>query len=159
MNSEESHMSEEPNENPVSSGRKSDGKFAKGNNANPAGRPVGSRNKHLIAVENLLDGEAEKLSRKAIELALAGDTTALRICMERILPPRKDRPLSVDMPEIKSLEDVATALGAIVEHVSYGAITPSEGAAMSGLIQNYSDAIQMTELARRIEALEQKANI
>ncbi len=66
--------------------------------------------------------------------------------MPLILPPRKDRPLSVVMPEVKSLEDVATALGAIVKHVSSGAITPSEGAAMSGLVQNYSDAIQMTEL-------------
>ena len=48
--------------------------FPKGN----AGRPKGARNKVTVAVESLLDGEGEGLTRKAIELAMKGDTTALR---------------------------------------------------------------------------------
>lgn len=146
--------------NPNRIGRNKDGTFAKGSVPNPKGRPVGSRNKHLIATEILLDGEAEQLTRKAVELALAGDSTCLRLCIDRILPPRKDRPLmGMEIPEVKSLDDVATALGAVVEHVSSGAITPSEGAAMAGLIRSYSDAIQMTEVARRIEILEERAGL
>jgi hypothetical protein len=46
----------------------------------------------------LLEGEAKALTRKAIELGLAGDTTALRLCLERLVPPRKDRPISLDLP-------------------------------------------------------------
>ena len=59
------------------------GKFAKGN----PGRPAGSRHKYVLAIQSLLDGEAEALGRKAIELALAGDTVVLRLCLERIAPP------------------------------------------------------------------------
>ena len=70
------------------------GKFAKGN----PGRPKGSRHKHVLAIQNLLDGEAETLGRKAIDLALAGDTTALRLCIERIAPARKDSPVAFDLP-------------------------------------------------------------
>jgi len=31
-----------------------------------------------------LEGEAEALTRKAVELALEGDVTALRLCLDRI---------------------------------------------------------------------------
>ena len=73
--------------------------FRKGRSGNPAGRPPGSRNRATIAAEALLEGEAQALTRKAIELALAGDTTALRLCLERIVPQRKsDRRLRSAAP-------------------------------------------------------------
>ena len=58
---------------------------------NPAGRLRGTKNRATKAAEELLEGEAEALTRKAVELALAGDTVALRLCLERLLPPRKSR--------------------------------------------------------------------
>lgn len=64
-------------------GRETDGRFAPGN----SGRPAGARHKTTLAIEALLEGEAEALTRKAIELALAGDMTALRLCLERIARP------------------------------------------------------------------------
>src|SRR5262249_59590562 len=72
--------------------------FQKGESGNPAGRPFGSRNKTTLAMEALLDGEAETIVRKAIEKAKDGDTVALRLCLERLVPVRKDRPLSFKMP-------------------------------------------------------------
>src|SRR5215211_4292561 len=65
--------------------------FQPGQSGNPSGRPPGSRNKTTLAVDALLDGEAETLTRKAIELAKAGDLVALRLCLDRICPPRKGR--------------------------------------------------------------------
>ena len=62
-------------------------RFRKGQSGNPSGRPRGARNKTTRAVEALLDGEAEALTRKAIERALEGDTTALCLCLDRLLPP------------------------------------------------------------------------
>ena len=59
--------------------------FPPGVSGNPAGRLPGTRNRATMAAEALLDGEAEALTRKAIEMAMAGDTTALRLCLERIL--------------------------------------------------------------------------
>ena len=61
--------------------------FQKGQSGNPSGRPKGARNKATLAMEILLDGEADRLTRKVVEMALAGDTTALRLCLERIMPP------------------------------------------------------------------------
>lgn len=134
--------------------------FKKGQSGNPAGRPPGSRHKHLVAAELLLDGEAEKLTRKAIELALDGDPACLRLCIDRILPPRKERPLvGLNIPPVKSLEDVSGAMAAVVEHVTDGTMTPSEGAAVTGLIQSFSDATHLADMTRRLELLEAKANL
>ena len=74
-------------------------KFEKGRSGNPSGRPVGSRNAATLAAEALLAGESEALTRKAIELALDGDATALRLCIERIVPKRNDRPIQFALPE------------------------------------------------------------
>jgi hypothetical protein len=77
------------------------------------GKPKGARHKTTIAAEVLLDGESEALTRKAIELALGGDTIALRLCLERIIPARKG-PVSFVMPSIASADDAARAMAAIL---------------------------------------------
>src|SRR5204863_8750758 len=56
---------------------------------NPRG-PRGAPHKATIAAEALLDGEAEGLTRKAIEAALGGDTAALRLCIDGIVPLRRE---------------------------------------------------------------------
>jgi len=70
--------------------------FEKGRSGNPAGRRVGCRNKTTIAAASLLAGEAEALTRKAVELALGGDASALRLCLEHLgatpRPPGAARP-------------------------------------------------------------------
>ncbi|MGI9073542.1 MAG: hypothetical protein ACR2JB_20040, partial [Bryobacteraceae bacterium] len=71
-------------------------------NKHGRGRPEGSRNRATLAVQVLLDGECETLTRKAIELAKTGDMAALRLCLERILPPARDRGIRISLPVIKS---------------------------------------------------------
>jgi len=68
------------------------GQFKPGQSGNPRGKPKGARHKATLAALELLDGEAEALTRKAVDLALEGDTTALRLCLERIAPPARMRP-------------------------------------------------------------------
>jgi hypothetical protein len=63
------------------------GRWEKGQSGNPRGKPRGARNRATLLAEALLDGEAEALTRKAIEKALEGDGMALRLCLERVLPP------------------------------------------------------------------------
>lgn len=82
-------------------GRYADGTFGPGN----SGKPKGTRHKATLAAMALLDGEAESSSRKAIELALDGNTTALWLCLERIAPPRKDAPVTFDLPPMHSAAD------------------------------------------------------
>ena len=121
------------------------GHFRPGQSGNPAGRPKGARNRSTIAAESLLEGEAEALTRKAIALALAGDTTALRLCIERLVPPRKDRPIAFELPPIASAADVANAVAAVLQAVAEGRVTPSEAMAVTGLIEVLGRAIPTTE--------------
>jgi Family of unknown function (DUF5681) len=89
--------------------------FEKGRSGNPAGRPRGARNKATLAAEALFDSEAEALSRKAVELALGGSEGALRLCLDRIIAPRRERPIQLAVPPIRSASDIAAAMGAIVK--------------------------------------------
>ena len=94
--------------------------FKPGQSGNPDGRPRGSRNATTLALESLLDGQATALTQKAIDLALTGDMPALRLCLDRILPPRKDRPVSFDLPPIKSAQDAAATVSAVLAAVASG---------------------------------------
>src|SRR5438128_12363380 len=92
---------------PKASGRVRGRPFEKGRSGNPLGRRVGCRNKTTIAAAALLAGEAEALTRMAVELALIGDPTALRLCLERILPPCRDRMVNFALPPIDRPADLA----------------------------------------------------
>src|SRR5260370_21672834 len=87
--------------------------FEKGRSGNPAGRPRGGRNKATLAAEALFDSEAEALSRKAVELALGGSEGALRLCLNRIIAPRRERPIQLAVPPIRIASRIAAAMGAI----------------------------------------------
>jgi hypothetical protein len=133
------------------------GKFLRGNQAGPAGRPRGSRHKYVLAAEALLDGEAAALTRKAIEKAKEGDTVALRLCLERILPPRKDRPVQIELPKLTSAADATNALALVAAKVAEGEVTPDEGAAVNAIIGGYLKAVEITDIERRLAELERKA--
>ena len=131
--------------------------FQPGQSGNPKGRPRGARNKATLAVEALLEGEAEALSRKAVELALGGDVTALRLCLERLMPPRKDRPVTVELPAIETAADVVGASAALVKAAASGEVTPSEATQLARLLEVHVGAIEMHELQERIARLEADA--
>lgn len=143
-------MAKAPKEN----GRQSDGTFAPGNSL--GGRTLGSRNKTTLAVQELLDGEAEKITRKAIDLALTGDGSALRLCLERLAPPRKDCPITFALPPIKTVEDAVTASAAVLSAVADGAITPDEAGRVMALLTAHKTLVETGELESRIAALEAK---
>lgn len=129
-------------------------RFQKGQSGNPAGRPKGARHRSTIAMEALFDGEGEALSRKAIELALEGDVTALRLCMERVLPPRKGRTVAFDLPSLTNSGDVRAAALALLQSVAEGELTAEEAAAVSPVIETARRAIETDELEARLALLE-----
>ena len=125
-----------------------------GTSANPAGRPKGARNKTTLAIEALLDGEADAITRKAVELAKAGDMTAIRICLDRLCPPRRDRHVTFAIPAIETAADTAKASSAILTAVADGDLTPSEAAELGKLIESYVKALEATEFEERLRRLE-----
>lgn len=132
-------------------GRNSDGTFATGN----SGKPRGARHRATRAALQLLDGEAEALTRKAVDAALEGDTTALRLCLERIVPPRKDAPVAFTLAPMKSARDAAKSAGSVLAAVACGDLTPIEGAHIMGLLETYRRTLETSELEARVAALEQ----
>ena len=98
----------------MKNGRNTDGKFTDGN----GGRPKGSRNKATIAIDSLLEGQAEALTQNAISKALDGDSIALRLCMDRIAPPMKDKPVSFPLPRMRDAMDASEAAGSVLSAVS-----------------------------------------
>ena len=135
--------------------RKQAGGFQKGQSGNPHGRPAGSRNSATLACEALLEGQAEALTQKAVEMALAGDPMALRICLERICPVRKDRVVRFPLPPITSARDAADIAAAIAEAVAAGHVTPSEAAELAKVVDVYVRAYQTAELSDRVACVEQ----
>lgn len=136
--------------NGTTTGRDASGRFTEGN----PGRPQGARHKATRAALALLDGEAEALTRKAVELALDGDGAALRLCLERIAPPRRDAPVTFDLPRMETARDAATAAGAVLEAVALGELTPTEGAHIMGLVETFRRTLETSELEARVAALE-----
>ena len=132
--------------------------FEPGQSGNPAGKARGTRNKVTLAIEALLDGEAEALTRKAIELAKAGDMAALRLCMDRLAPPRKDRPVMFELPTITCAADAVKASAALVTAVAIGDLTPAEAGELGKLIEAYVRALEATDFAARLENLERANN-
>jgi len=54
------------------------------------GRPKGSRNKRSAQAQEILDQYTEPLIKKCVSKALEGDTRALGLCLERILPSLRE---------------------------------------------------------------------
>ena len=128
--------------------------FQPGQSGNPNGRPRGARNRTTLAVEALLDGEAESITRKAIELAKSGDGPALRLCLDRIAPARKDRSVAFELPRLESAGDAVKAATAIVEAVACGDLTPSEANDLSRVVEGFTRTLEAVDFEARLTRLE-----
>ena len=134
----------------MQNGRNTAGQFASGNN----GRPKGSRNKATIAIESLLQGQAEALTQTAVTKALEGDSLALQLCMERIAPAPKDQPVAFSLPNMNNAMDASKAAGSVLTAVSEGQLTPIEATRVMGLIGSCRRTLELTEIEERLQALE-----
>lgn len=142
------------NKGPEKAPRSPKGQFLPGTIPNPNGRPKGSLNESSRVALSLLAGEAEGLARKAVELALAGDSAALRICIERLIPVARERSVELELPALKSATDLPAAVSRILGAVAQGEITPTEGERLAGLLGAWRESLEFAELEERIAALE-----
>ncbi|PSC02701.1 hypothetical protein SLNSH_22840 [Alsobacter soli] len=129
--------------------------FQPGQSGNPAGRPPGTRNKTLLALECLMDGEALELTRKVVEDAKNGDSVAMRLCMDRIFPPRKDRPVRFKIPNLAKASDAVQASAAIVQAVAEGELSPSEASELSKVVQGWIEALKASDHDERLARIEE----
>ncbi len=128
--------------------------FAEGN----PGRPRGTRNKRTLALQQMVDGEGAAITRKAIEMAKAGDPAAIRLMLDRLLPPRKDRPITFAMPKLEGAADAKAAAVAFIEAVAAGELTPGEAGELSKLLESFTRVVEVADFERRLEELERKTS-
>jgi len=128
--------------------------FKKGVSGNPAGRPIGSRNKTTLACEQLLEGESEELIRVAVKHAKKGNIHALRLCLERIVPPQRERSIHLELRPIAGPQDLPIQFQDITTAIAEGRITPGEGESISNILSSYAQIMERVEMDRRVAELE-----
>jgi hypothetical protein len=139
---------------PENSALKTGGRFQPGQSGNPAGKPPGVKHKATQAVLAMLEGETEALTRKAVELALEGDTMALKLCLDRLAAPLKPSalPVRLDMPPPDNLTDTARAF---VAAAARGEIPPDIAAQLVSAVASVAQGGRdWKQVKHRLEALE-----
>jgi len=128
--------------------------FKPGTSGNPAGRPAGSRGKAVNMLLALMEGDASAITQAVIDAAKAGDLMAAKIILDRLIPPAKERPVSVDLPDISTSEGVSAAQSAILQAAASGDLLPGEAATLSAIVESKRRAIETQDLSDRITQLE-----
>ena len=128
-------------------------RFKPGQSGNPAGRPKGSG---LVGqLRQQLSDAAPDIVAKLIESAKAGDSTAMRIVLEKLIPNQKPQlpPLDISIPDGSLLEQANAVLNAAIK----GDISPDQAAAIISMGNEIARLKEYEDLEKRLIALEQKA--
>lgn len=130
--------------------------WKKGQSGNPAGKKPGSRNKATQLVLAMMEGGAEQITQTIIDAAKAGDLSAARLVLERLAPPMRERPITLDLPATDTANGISTAQAAILQAAADGELLPGEAATLAGILESRRKAYETQELESRITALEEK---
>jgi hypothetical protein len=132
------------------------GQFRKGESGNPAGKPRGTRNRVTVIAEQLMNEDIELIIKAVTEAAKAGDMTAAKIVLDRVVPVRKGNFVSFQLPPIRSAAEALNASNGVLSACASGQITPQEAAEINNLIGSHIKLIEVLDLEKRIERLEQE---
>jgi len=119
------------------------------------GRPKGSRNKATEPGQALLEEFAPHLIRRCIKSAMDGDRSSMRLCMDRVSPARRDAPVRINLPRIKTIQDLDKAAEKVTQAVGHGRLAPADGEKVMNIIEIRSRLIEKSEFEKRFEKLEQ----
>src|SRR4051794_23549506 len=120
------------------------------------GRPKGSKNRATLEREALLNEFAPAIMKKCVSESLKGNNSALRLCMERILPPAKPQNPAFKLPPIRSAADLLVASATVLKAMANGDLSPQEGESFMRVIESYQKLHESQELTPRVQALEQR---
>lgn len=132
------------------------GTFQKGQSGNPRGKAKGTKNRATLAAEQLLQGDLDNICRRLVEEALTGNMQAIKLILDRVLPSKRDRVIDVELPKLQTTDDALKVISTIIGAVGAGSISPSEGEALSRVVDTFVKAIQTHEIQKRVDLLEQE---
>jgi len=134
--------------------RTQNGRWAQVASGNPSGRPSGSRNQKTQLLEQLLEEDSEQVIRKLLDLAKKGNLHALRLVVERLLPPRKERTIELEARPCENSHELPVTTRDVLTAVAEGRITPGEGQALANIMSAHGQSSAASDLARRVEELD-----
>jgi Family of unknown function (DUF5681) len=127
------------------------GRFRPGQSGNPRGRPR-KHTKQGKLVREIVASQAFALTRAAIDAALNGDKALLRALLATVLP--KERATTLSLNKIETAEDISRASAKVLEEVTRGNLSVSEGADWQKMLDAYRQSLETAELEARMTALE-----
>ena len=130
--------------------------FKKGQSGNPAGKRPGTRHKATLEALELLEGDLKAITKVCIEKAKGGDLLACKLILDKLIPNRRERPVNLKVPKVETAAEIPKALGAILEAVAQGTLTPGEGQSLAAMLEAYRKGLEMADLEARVAALEKK---
>jgi hypothetical protein len=133
--------------------------FRKGESGNPLGRPRGARNKLALLAESLLEGDAAALVSKLIEVAKSGNVGALRLCIDRICPPQRDRTVAIELPPMTTAADAVAGMGVILQAIGEGDLGAREAGELANVVTGFSQTIATTQLEKRLDQIEKAMEV
>src|SRR6266478_1019618 len=133
------------------SGHDEKGHWQPGVSGNPEGRPKGSRNKTTMAAMALLEGEAEMLTQRAIDAARDGNISALKLVLDRIIPPRRRPIVQVDLDKLDDFQDAAETHRRVIQAALDGGLSLDEAESLSKLIMEHMQATDLGEYEWRAQ--------
>lgn len=131
-------------------------KFQKGRSGNPNGKIKGTRNKATLVAEQLMQGELETICRRLLQEAVEGNMQAIKMVLDRLLPPKRNIPVTIDLPKLENSSDALNAIAIVTMAVSRGEISIDEGEALSRMIEVYIRAMEAHDYETRLTKIEQK---
>jgi hypothetical protein len=134
-------------------------RFQPGQSGNPAGKKPGTRNRATVLIEEMMESDAEKLARAAIDKALAGDPRAIKECLDRIAPRPRHRGTTIDLPSVDTIEGVAAAQAALIAEAAAGVISSEEAARFTAMLEGQRRTLEALQLEDRVAWLEEQVGV
>ena len=124
--------------------------------SDPPGIARDTRKARSLAIQGLLEGAAEAITRKLIDEALQGDRIALRLCFERLVPPKRDCTVVFELPPITCAADALSASSAVLAACARGTLSPGEASSIMDLIATHVRTIEVADIEARLSVLEKE---
>jgi len=123
------------------------------------GRPVGSRNKTTVALQALIDGQAENVVQSMIEAANQGNVSAAKALLDRLVPPCKTAPLATPLMEVGSQAGFAQVALDVFNKVARGELTADEAIQVTGLLAAQAKLHETLVFEDRLKRIEEKLGV
>ncbi len=102
------------------------------------------------------DEDVTAIVERLVRLARGGDLEAIKLIISRLVPPAKDKPVSLTLPKLAGSQELLEASAQVVLELAEGRLTPEEAKSVAAVLEVHRKTIELTEIERRLAALEER---